>query len=147
MASAGLLKEVEEKKKEVETELRKLEDHIFKLETAYLTGSQNVGSLMKGFDSLITQKSGQHLYLQSSRKAIGPKPFKDSERVFTLSSATNRQQIHVEEEEEEARPSHPPTSFEGSKRKGKLSRAEPKPKKRAKAKKSDEDTDFSERMN
>jgi len=147
MASAGLMKEIEEKKKEVESELRKLEDHIFKLETAYLTGSQSVGNLVKGFDSLLTQKSGQHLYLPSSRKALGQKPFKESERVFTLSSATNRQQIRVEEEEEEARPSHTITSFEGSKRKGKLSRAEPRPKKRAKAKKSDEDTDFSERMN
>lgn len=141
------MKEIEEKKKEVESELRKLEDHIYKLETTYLSSSQAVGNLVKGFDSLMTQKSGQHTFLQSSRKGLGQKPFKESERIFTLSSATNRQQIRVEEEEDDPRPSHAVTAFDGSKRKGKLSRAEPRPKKRAKAKKSDEDTDFSERMN
>jgi hypothetical protein len=147
--ASGLMKDIEAKKKEVDSELRMLEDHIYKLETTYLTGSQSVGNLMKGFDSLLTQKSAGHLYQSSSRKALGQKPFKDSERVFTLSSATNRQHIRVEEEEEEARPSHTTisSSFEGSKRKGKLSRAEPKPKKRSKAKNGDEDTDFSERMN
>ena len=143
------MKDIEAKKKDVDNELRLLEDHIYKLETTYLTGSQSVGNLMKGFDSLLTQKSAGHLYQSSSRKALGQKPFKDSERVFTLSSATNRQHIRVEEEEEETRTSHTTISplFEGSKHKGKLPRAEPKPKKRSKAKKGDEDTDFSERMN
>ncbi len=149
--ASGLMKDIEAKKKEVDSELRMLEDHIYKLETTYLTGSQSVGNLMKGFDSLLTQKSAGHLYQSSSRKALGQRPFKDSERVFTLSSATNKQHIRVEEEEEEVRPSHTSisSSFEGSKRKGngKLRHAEPSPKKHSKTKNADEDTEYSERMN
>lgn len=142
MASSQLMKEIDDKKREVEKELRLMEDHIYELETNYLANSQNFGNIIKGYDQLLTQKSGQVQMLTTGRKAPGAKSFKESERAFTLSSATNRQQI-IREEEEETRVNVPISYSSGSKRKAKLSKGEPKLKKRGKGKKSDDDTDFS----
>lgn len=81
------LKSIDDKRMAAENELKEIERLIFKLESDYLRDTANEGNVIRGWESLISQKaSKQSMYL--ARKQ-GIKSFPDKERIFSLSSVTH----------------------------------------------------------
>eukprot|EP01095_Lingulamoeba_sp_RSL-Kostka_P012476 TRINITY_DN496_c0_g1_i1.p1 TRINITY_DN496_c0_g1~~TRINITY_DN496_c0_g1_i1.p1 ORF type:complete len:148 (+),score=49.04 TRINITY_DN496_c0_g1_i1:145-588(+) len=81
MAHPEITKEMSkllDQKEEIENELVNLEKQIYNLETSYLEETQKVGSILKGWDSYVT----------NSRSTVTKKKFRETDRLFTLSSVT-----------------------------------------------------------
>jgi len=68
-----------EKKNALERTLQNLEKQIYALETSYLEDTVAVGNILKGWDS----------YLSTRSSGFTRKKFKDSDRLFSLSSVTS----------------------------------------------------------
>jgi chromatin modification-related protein EAF6 len=137
MSVSSVVRDLADQKHKIDQELAEMEAHIYELETSYLTNSQSFGNIVKGYEQLMSQK-GTQLSAAPARKP-GSKGFKDSERVFTLSSVTSKLQMKAEEEEEGKVAGKYSSAI---KRKSKGSKADLL-KKRCKGKK-EEDSDFSE---
>jgi hypothetical protein len=70
---------LQEKKLSLEKTLANLEKQIYALETSYLEDTTTVGNILRGWDGYLSNRSAS---------AIGRKKFKESDRLFSLSSAT-----------------------------------------------------------
>ena len=98
MSNSSVVRDLEDQKRKIDQELAAMEAHIYELETSYLANSQTFGNVVKGYEQLMSQKGTQHCSVPVRKP--GAKAFKDSERVFTLSSVTSRLQVKAEDEEE-----------------------------------------------
>jgi chromatin modification-related protein EAF6 len=87
-----------EEKSNLETKLKSLEKQIFQLEGSYLTETKHLGNILTGWDSYLSSRSG------ALRR---PMKFKDSDRLFSLSSATALP-LEKEEAEEKSKSKEPP---------------------------------------
>jgi len=68
-----------EKRKAIEERLQALEKQIYALEGNYLTDTNHLGNILTGWDSYLSSRSGA---------LKRPMKFKESDRLFSLSSAT-----------------------------------------------------------
>eukprot|EP01099_Mayorella_cantabrigiensis_P002752 TRINITY_DN2217_c0_g1_i1.p1 TRINITY_DN2217_c0_g1~~TRINITY_DN2217_c0_g1_i1.p1 ORF type:complete len:114 (-),score=37.17 TRINITY_DN2217_c0_g1_i1:110-415(-) len=80
------LKTLYEKKSQIEENLKNLEKQIYALETNYLEDTQHVGNLLRGWDGYLSSRGSGALTQKR-------KQFKDSDRLFSLSSATSSKNV------------------------------------------------------
>jgi len=83
-----------ERKKATEEKLANLEQQIFLLEGSYLQDTRNLGNILTGWESYLSARSGA---------LKRPLKFKDSDRLFSLSSVTALKNNGIEISEEESR--------------------------------------------
>jgi len=74
------LSRLHEKKHSIEQKLQNLEKQIFALEGTYLMDTRHLGNILTGWENYLTARSGA---LKRASK------FKESDRLFSLSSATS----------------------------------------------------------
>ncbi|PRP81590.1 hypothetical protein PROFUN_01097 [Planoprotostelium fungivorum] len=74
------LNRLAEKKKSTEEKLASLEKQIYALEGSYLHDTRNLGNILVGWDSYLSARSGA---------LKRPQKYKDSDRLFSLSSITS----------------------------------------------------------
>eukprot|EP01080_Neovahlkampfia_damariscottae_P004034 gene4034-7323_t len=80
------VEDLQERNADLEEDLKRLEQQIYKLETNYLDEAWSYGTALRGFEG----------YLSSRIRATSTpkkKPFKDSDRIFSNSSATSEKAI------------------------------------------------------
>jgi hypothetical protein len=82
-----MLREIQDKKGEIELFLKKVEKGIYDFETKYLENTQSIGNVIKGWEQIFTAKS--KLQTQSTLNNIKKTKFSNSERVFSESSYNN----------------------------------------------------------
>jgi hypothetical protein len=83
-----LQSEITQKKNEVENYIRKLDSHIYDLESKYLESTQNIGNIIKGWDQFFTTKPKS---LPSSLNPTTKKlKFSNNERIFSQCSFNNQ---------------------------------------------------------
>lgn len=73
------LEELLAKKKSIAQNLANLEKQIYALETSYLDDTHHVGNLLRGWDGYLSSRSG----------ALAQQRWKESDRLFSLSSTTS----------------------------------------------------------
>lgn len=76
--------ELLEKKKEVEEEIKRIEDQIYNLETSYLEETWFIGNVVKGFEGFLSNRS------RSSTSHMKKSKYKDTDRLFSNSSANTK---------------------------------------------------------
>lgn len=79
---ASISKEVEallESKADIENKLVNLERQIYALEGSYLEDTHHLGNIIRGWDGYLSSRSG----------ALKKMKFKDSDRLFSMSSVTS----------------------------------------------------------
>eukprot|EP01102_Stenamoeba_stenopodia_P022949 TRINITY_DN9754_c0_g1_i1.p1 TRINITY_DN9754_c0_g1~~TRINITY_DN9754_c0_g1_i1.p1 ORF type:complete len:217 (+),score=54.18 TRINITY_DN9754_c0_g1_i1:81-653(+) len=81
-----------EKKHSLERTLQNLERQIYALETSYLEDTLAVGNILKGWDGYLSNRSSN----------FTRKKFKESDRLFSLSSVTSLKNNGIEENTAEA---------------------------------------------
>lgn len=79
--------ELLEKKKELEEELKRVEDQIHHLETSYLEETWYIGNVVKGFEGFLSNRS------RSSTSHMKKSKYKDSDRLFSNSSGNTKIEI------------------------------------------------------
>ena len=87
--------ELQQKVKEVESDLKKVEKFIYDLETEYLNSTANSGNIIRGWDHIFTSKpkiSSSNQYISNLTKKIKITP---SERIFTMTSKGAMEADHI----------------------------------------------------
>ena len=75
---------LDQKKKELDEDLKSLEKNIFDLEGRYLDNTVLNGNVLKGWDNFLNNKGSRHTIIPIKRNKIMP-----LERLFSLSSMSS----------------------------------------------------------
>ena len=82
-----ILNEMQSKKSELESQIKKMEKFIYENETKYLEGTISSGNILRGWDHFFTSKSKIPNAAMSSGKRIR---ISNNERVFSQTSFNNQ---------------------------------------------------------
>ena len=82
------LSDISAKKRQIEKELKALEDNIYDRESEYLNDTINTGNLVKGWEYLLNKQQVKLADVYANTKKPPPGKFPAEERVFSKSSTT-----------------------------------------------------------